>query len=193
MKRMKKIFAKIIRVLTAPPIFAALLCVFLYLLLPGSFASPVHFGLALGFLTALPLLAYPIAALVPALRQKGRDGERNLAVILSVVGYVGGFLFALLFDGAAAELVLYGTYVLSGVGIGIGTLTGFKISGHASGCSGPLAMLAVFVSPWFLCGYLLLPVIFWASRCLGRHSARQLLAGTALPVLAMVLCRVAFL
>lgn len=39
MKRMKKIFAKFVRILTAPPIFAALLCVFLYLLLPGSFAS----------------------------------------------------------------------------------------------------------------------------------------------------------
>lgn len=193
MKRMKRIFAKAVRILTAPPIFAALLCVFLYLLLPGSFASPVHFALALGFLTALPLLAYPIAALIPALRRKGRDGQRNLAVVFSVLGYVGGFLFALLFDGAATELILYGTYVLSGVAIGIGTLTGFKISGHACGCSGPLAMLATFVSPWFLAGYLLLPSIFWSSRCLGRHSAAQLLTGAALPVLAMVLCQIAFL
>ena len=193
MKRMKKIFAKFVRILTAPPIFAALLCVFLYLLLPGSFASPVHFALALGFLTALPLLAYPISALIPALRRKGRDGQRDLAVVFSVIGYVGGILFALLFDGAPTELVLFGTYVLSGVAIGIGTLAGFKISGHTCGCSGPLAMLATFVSPWFLAGYLLLPFIFWSSRCLGRHSAAQLLTGAALPVLAMVLCQIAFL
>lgn len=193
MKRMKKIFARFVRILTAPPIFAALLCVFLYLLLPGNFASPVHFALALGFLTGLPLLAYPIAALIPALRRKGRDGQRDLAVVFSVIGYVGGFLYALLFDGAATELVLYGTYVLSGLAIGVGTLAGFKISGHACGCSGPLAMLATFVSPWFLAGYCLLPFIFWSSRCLGRHSAAQLLTGAALPVLAMVLCRVAFL
>ena len=131
MKRMKKIFARFVRILTAPPIFAALLCVFLYLLLPGNFASPVHFALALGFLTGLPLLAYPIAALIPALRRKGRDGQRDLAVVFSVIGYVGGFLYALLFDGAATELVLYGTYVLSGIAIGVGTLAGFKISGHA--------------------------------------------------------------
>ena len=193
MKRMKKIFAKFVRILTAPPIFAALLCVLLYLLLPGSFASPVHFALALGFLTALPLLAYPISTLIPALRRKGRDGQRDLAAVFSVVGYVGGGLFALLFDGAATELVLYGTYILSGIAIGIGTLAGFKISGHTCGCSGPLAMLATFVSPWFLAGYLLLPFVFWSSRCLGRHSAAQLLTGAALPVLAMVLCRVAFL
>ena len=190
---MKRIFAKFVRILTAPPIFAALLCVLLYLLLPGSFASPVHFALALGSLTALPLLAYPISTLIPALRRKGRDGQRDLAVVFSVVGYVGGGLFALLFDGAATELVLYGTYVLSGIAIGIGTLAGFKISGHTCGCSGPLAMLATFVSPWFLAGYCLLPFIFWSSRCLGRHSAAQLLTGAALPVLAMVLCRVAFL
>ena len=193
MKKMKKIFAKAVRILTAPPIFAALLCVLLYLLLPGSFASPVHFALALGFLTALPLLAYPISTLIPALRRKGRDGQRDLAVVFSVVGYVGGGLFALLFDGAATELVLYGTYILSGIAIGIGTLAGFKISGHTCGCSGPLAMLATFVSPWFLAGYLLLPFVFWSSRCLGRHSAAQLLTGAVLPVLAMMLCQVAFL
>ena len=190
---MKRIFAKFVRILTAPPIFAALLCVFLYLLLPGSFASPVHFALALGFLTALPLLAYPISTLIPALRRKGRDGQRDLAVVFSVVGYVGGGLFALLFDGAATELVLYGTYILSGIAIGIGTLAGFKISGHTCGCSGPLAMLATFVSPWFLAGYLLLPFVFWSIRCLGRHSAAQLLTGAVLPVLAMMLCQVAFL
>ena len=190
---MKRIFARFVRILTAPPIFAALLCVLLYLLLPGSFASPVHFILALGFLTALPLLAYPIAALIPALRRKGRDGQRDLAVVFSVVGYVGGGLFALLFDGAATELVLYGTYVLSGVAIGIGTLTGFKISGHACGCSGPIAMLSVFICPWFLFGYLLITPIFWSSVKLKRHTVPQLLVGSVIPVLAMLVCCAQFL
>ena len=55
---MKEKIAKVIRVLTTPPIFAALLCTLLYGLLPGSFASGVHYVLALVFLTALPLAVH---------------------------------------------------------------------------------------------------------------------------------------
>lgn len=186
-------FAKCIRILTTAPIFAMILCSLLYVLLPESFASAGHYLAALGFLTAAPLLAYPISCAVPALRKKGRDGQRNLAVIFSVVGYVTGFLFAILSGGTATEKVLFGTYLISGIGIAACTLLHFKASGHTCGCSGPIAMLVVFANPWFSIGYLLLVPIFWASKKLGRHSTAQLFAGTVIPVLAMMLCRMIFI
>lgn len=185
--------AKTIRVLTTAPIFAVILSTLLYVLLPDSFASTGHYFAALGFLAGLPLLAYPISYAVPFLRKTGRDGQRNLAVVFSVIGYVAGFLFAMLFGGTATEKVLFGTYLLSGIGIALCTALHFKASGHACGCSGPIAMLAVFVSPWFLVGYLLLKPIAWSSKRLERHSGTQLLAGAMIPVVAMLVCRILFI
>ncbi len=189
---MKKI-AKLIRVITTAPFFAAILCTLLYLLVPNAFASVLHFGLAIGYLTILPLLAYPVAALVPALRAKGRDGQRNLAIVFSVVGYLVGFLTGVLGGGSPTECVLFGTYLLSGISLAVCTLLHFKASGHSCGCSGPIAMLSAFVSPWFFLGYLLLTPIIWSSRKLGRHSGLQLFVGAVIPVVAMVLCCVFFL
>ena len=190
---MGKKLAKVIRVLTTAPVFAGILCTILYLLVPGSFASLSHYLWALGFLVALPLLAYPVAWVIPALRKKGRPLQRNLAVVFSIAGYIGGFLYVMLAGGTAIEKVLFGTYLLSGLAIGICTVCHFKASGHTCGCSGPIAMLAMTVSPWFLLGYLLLTPIIWSSKKLGRHTAGQLAAGAVIPVAAMLLCSVRFL
>lgn len=190
---MKEKFAKVIRIITTPPIFAALLCTLLHLLLPESFASALHYALALCFLTVLPMLAYPVASLVPALRRKGRDGQRNLALVFSVLGYIGGFVMAVGFGGAAVEKVMFGTYLFSGVSLAVCTALHLKASGHTCGCSGPIALLAIFVSPWFLLGYLLLTPIVWASRRLGRHSTAQLVVGAVIPVVMLLLCRAEFI
>lgn len=46
------------------PLFARLLS-------EGAFASAAHYGMATFFLTVLPLLAYPVAYLVPTLHKRG--------------------------------------------------------------------------------------------------------------------------
>lgn len=185
--------AKLVRVLTTPPVFAALLSTLLYILYDGSFASFGHYLSALFFLTGLPLLAYPVAALVPPLRRKGRRAQRNLALVFSLVGYIGGFLVAMLAGGAAVEKVMLGTYLFSGAALAVTTVCHFKASGHTCGCSGPIAMLSFFVSPWFLLGYFLLTPIFWSSKKLGRHTPAQLVAGCIIPVVGILLCSLCFL
>lgn len=192
MSKVTKYLAKAVRVITTPPVFAAILCTLLYILLADGFASLGHYLAALGFLTGLPMLAYPLAALIPALRRKGRDGQRNLALIFSLLGYIGGFLLAVLGGGTVTEKVLFGTYLLSGGTLAVCTALHFKASGHTCGCSGPIAMLATSVHPLFLCGYLLITPIFWSSKKLGRHTPAQLAVGAVIPVLAMLLCRVVF-
>lgn len=189
----KEKIAKLLRILTTPPVFALILCTLLYFLLNGAFASLRHYLAAVFFLTVLPVLAYPVAALIPSLRKKGRDGQRNLSIAFSVLGYIGGFLYAILGGGAAVEKVLFGTYLISGVTLAVCTFLHYKASGHACGCSGPVAMLSVFVCPWFLFGYLLLTPVIWSSMKLKRHTATQLLVGTVIPVLAMLICRAQFL
>ena len=110
-----------------------------------------------------------------------------------VLGYLIGFLAAVLDDGAAMEKVVFGTYLISGTTLAVCTLLHFKASGHTCGCSGPIAALSIFINPWFLVGYVLLTPIIWSSIRLKRHTALQLLAGCVIPVLAMLICRAQFL
>ena len=189
---MKLKIAKVIRVLTVPPVLAAILCTLFYFLYDGAFASLTHYLAALFFLTVLPFLAYPVAAMIPPLRRKGRNGQRNLALVFSVVGYICGFLFALLCGGAAVEKVLLGTYLICGCTLALCTCLHFKASGHTCGCSGPIATLSIFISPWFLLGYLLMTPVIWSSIRMKRHTPFQLLIGSMIPIIAMLICRAQF-
>ena len=182
---MKQKFAQAVRILTTPPVFSALMCTLLYVIVPGSFASLGHYLLAIVCLSLLPVLAYPVSYLIPALRRGGRKTQRNLALVFSVLGYLIGFLAAVLDGGAAMEKVVFGTYLISGATLAVCTLLHFKASGHTCGCSGPIAALSIFINPWFLVGYVLLTPIIWSSIRLKRHTALQLLAGCVIPVLAM--------
>lgn len=156
---MKQKFAQAVRILTTPPVFSALMCTLLYVLVPGSFASLGHYLLAIVCLSLLPVLAYPVSYLIPALRRGGRKTQRNLALVFSVLGYLIGFLAAVLDGGAAMEKVVFGTYLISGATLAVCTLLHFKASGHTCGCSGPIAALSIFINPWFLVGYVLLTPI----------------------------------
>ena len=69
---MKQKFAQAVRILTTPPVFSALMCTLLYVIVPGSFASLGHYLLAIVCLSLLPVLAYPVSYLIPALRRGGR-------------------------------------------------------------------------------------------------------------------------
>ena len=185
---MKQKLAKLIRVITIPPVFAALLCTLLYCRVDGAYASAGHYVAALCFLSFLPLLSYPVSAMVPAFRNDRRKAERTLGLIFSVAGYIGGALFVLFTHCTKIETAIYGTYLLSGLSLAVCTALRFKASAHTCGCSGPIAGLSYFISPWFLLGYILLGVVSWASIRLKRHSTMQLIGGSVIPVLALLLC-----
>lgn len=185
---LKDRLAKAVRIFTTPPVFAFALCTIAYFELENGFASSAHYWLSVFFLTLLPLLSYLLFISVPALRKKGRNTERNLALAFSVAGYVGGFLFSH-WGGTAFERAVMDTYLFSGALLALCTLLHFKASGHTSGCSGPLIALALFVSPWYLLGYILLTPVVWSSLKLKRHTPLQLLTGALIPVMAMLLFR----
>ena len=90
---MDKVF-RIIRILTVPPVFALALLVTAYCCMPGVFASP---GELLGFilcLSVLPVLGYPLQRVLPRFREKGREGQRSLAMLFSAAGYLLGLAAA---------------------------------------------------------------------------------------------------
>lgn len=91
---MKEKLAKIIRIITVPPILVAELIIVLLFRRPDIFHSAVDYAVALIFLGLFPILVYPICAMIPKLKKTGREGQRNLAFVGTVVGYTLAFLYS---------------------------------------------------------------------------------------------------
>ena len=153
---MRKV-AKIVRVLTVAPIMALLMLVIMYFNKSELFGSLTNFILSIVFLTILPLLAYPFQPLIKKFKDKGREGQRTLAMIFAVAGYICGCLSALLLRAPKFVLIIYLTYLLSGALIMLfNKLFHLKASGHACGVTGPFALLVCFGQT---CGYIGIPVL----------------------------------
>ena len=186
---MKKACSKVIRILTAPPIIATLTLTVLFLFQSTLFGGVLHFLLAVFSLGVLPMLAYPLQPFIPKFKNKGRDGQRTLAMIFSVCGYLIGTLTALLLRAPTFVLLVYLAYLFSGILLTvINKLFHKKASGHACGIAGPLALLSCFASPLTL--LLSIPVYLsalWASLEMKRHTLAQFLGGSASPVCIILL------
>ena len=177
---------KFIRIVTISPVMALLLLLTLFFAVPSSFGSVPELLFAILFICVLPVLAYPIQPFIPGFRGKGRKGQRDLAIVMSVIGYVCGIIHILLSDPKNPMLVVYLTYLLSGAGIALfSALTPIKASGHACGVAGPIAAVTYFVGLWGLMGIIIYILMFVSSLRMKRHTIAELIAGTILPVIAM--------
>lgn len=180
---MKKRIPKLIRVLTTPPIMALLALSLLFLRDSAIFGSSMHFILAILFLCMLPLLAYPLQPFIPKFKDKGRDGQRNLAMIFSVCGYLLGNLTTLFLHAPTSLWLIYLAYLISGILIAlVNKVFHKKASGHACGIAGPLSLLVCFGMPTaLLVGIPIYLAALWASLEMKRHTLPQFLGGTAIP------------
>lgn len=186
----KEKLAKTIRILTLAPLMALETLILLHLSRPRLFRGTWDLAFPILFLTILPLLAYPLQYCIPPLRKKGREMQRKLAILLAVVGYFGGAIWAFASGAAAWLQVLMLTYLISGALIALfNRLLHIRASGHACGVSGPVLYLLGLLGGKALWGLLLMPILWWASRVLKRHTGGQLLWGSALSAAALVLAR----
>lgn len=189
----KEKVCKIIRILTVAPLLALAALTILYFAKSEVFAAGGDTGLAnylfgVLFLTAFPLLAYPLQPIVPGFRGKGREGQRNLAILMAVIGYIGATIYAFAADTTADFRVVVLSYLFSGVLILVfNKVFHIRASGHASGVAGPVAYLLYFLGPVALGGVLLMAVVFWASLTMGRHTLLQLLTGALISVASIAL------
>lgn len=174
--------AKVLRIITVPPIMALLLVTVLYAVLKEkAFAEPIRYFEAVFTLAILPVLSYPICKLVPSLKKRGRKTERSLSIVFSIVGYLMGTLFAIFARGTRVELTLYLTYIMSGALMGLCSFVfRFRASGHACGSAGPFTMLAHQLGVGWVLGFLLLIPVFASSIRLKRHTVTELIAGGAI-------------
>lgn len=187
---MNKVY-KVIRVATVPPLIALLLFITLGLYNEISWIDAL---LGVLFIGILPILAYPAQRFIPYFKDKGREGQRNLAIIFAVVGYIVGCTLALIFNAPAKVVLIYLDYLLSGILIAVfNKLFNLRASGHACGIVGPVAMLIYFglYIPAII-GLVLTVLVFISSIGMKRHTLLQLIGGSLITVSALVLLIIPF-
>lgn len=172
--------AHAIRIVCVPPVMVGILLVLLFTLRDDVFAAPAEFIASLLGLTVLPILAYPVSVLIPAIRKKGREGQRSLAMYFSTVGYVGVFVYGLAAHVGTGLMHIYAGYLFSVVIILVGNkVFKVRISGHACSVSGPTVYSAYFLGLWgIIVGVLCWAAILWASLVMKRHTFREFIFGT---------------
>lgn len=185
----KKKVAKIIRIATIPPLMVCALLLLLYFIKDDIILSIPTLLLSMLFLMVIPVLAYPLASVIPGYRRQGRDGQRNLAFILSFAGYAAAVVYGLVVSVGKKLLLIYSTYFVSVIILAaFNKLARIRASGHSCSMTGPL-ILAVYFIGWesLLPCAVLFASIIWASLYLKRHSPKELLLGGASAALAFVL------
>lgn len=186
---MKDSAARIIRICTLAPLLAAVMLVFLYAAQPEVFGSLGGLLRQLLFLSLFPLLAYPVQPLIPSFREKGREGQRHLAMIFAFAGYLFNGIVNICVH-SSRELSLIGwVYLLSGITILLcNRFFRLRASGHAAGVGAVIGLLTLTGHPGTLVATLpLLFLVFWSSIAAKRHTLPQLIGGTLIPVVWSVL------
>ena len=183
-----------VRVATVPPVMVGILLLLLFLFRKDHFGSPLHMTVSACLLTVLPLVAYPLSMLVPAIRKKGREGQRSLAMYLSAAGYLAVFVYGLIARVGNGLLHIYAGYLFSVIIILItNKLLHIRVSGHACAVSGPMVYAACYLGWWSLAvGAVLWGAILWASLVMKRHTVKEFLLGTATCLVAFAVSWIAF-
>lgn len=181
---MKLKISKFIRIITTAPICALALITSLLFARPDIMNYKNYF-VSIITLVILPLLAYPLAPLLPRFKKKGRDGERTLAMIMAVAGYIVGIIYSIIAKIPVKLLEVYLTYLFSGIILfAINKLFKLKASGHACGIAGPSIIAAVYLgAPAIVIGILVYLLSLWASLVTKRHTVYQFLGGAVIPIL----------
>ncbi len=175
--------SKIIRRFTIPPVFAAGLLITVFIVFPEYYGTPLHLIGGLFFLSLLPTLAYPLQRYIPHFKDRGREGQRSLAMIFSFSGYLFGTVVSLVTRAPRQLLALYLAYLLCGIGmLLLNKLLKVKASGHACGIVGPIILLYYFGLPLpATLGLMLVVPVFVSSIQTKQHTAPQLACGSMIP------------
>ncbi len=185
---MKKL-GMFIRKITIPPVFALVLLFSVCFSDLNNIDVILHALEGVIFIAFFPVLAYPLQKYIPAYKDKGREGQRSLAIIFSFVGYSIAVIIAFVFKAPEIIKFIYLNYLFCGFSILLcDKVFKIKASGHACGVIGPLITMVYFklYIPAIICALFAIPV-FIASVYTKRHTPLQLLGGAIIAISALVL------
>ncbi|MDR1240546.1 MAG: hypothetical protein LBK29_01540 [Oscillospiraceae bacterium] len=176
--------AKFFRIITLAPVVAFFLVSKLFFGDPACFGGTKNYVFSIIFIVIFPLLGYPLQLIMP--KFKGRENQRNLAILTAIIGYIFAVLYGFLFRVPKLLIIIFLTYFISGFGIIVSNkIFRIKASGHACGAVGS-AVMCVYVSEIspMLCiiNFCLISAVFWSSLKLARHNIWQLFLGSMVSV-----------
>ena len=181
--------ALFIRKITIPPVFAVVLLCSVYFTHPAAIGSVWQLIAGILFLAGLPTLAYPLQKYIPHFKDKGRDGQRSLAMLFSFAGYLLGTVVTLWQDAPVELKIIYLEYLFCGISmLVLNKVFKLKASGHACGVIGPMIMmvyLGLYI-PAAICALFAVPV-YISSVKTKRHTPMQLLAGALIPLVMLLI------
>lgn len=185
---MKKVIAKILRVLTIPPLLVSALLTVIYLTRDTTFRGLPDYLAAVICLAVIPALAYPLQPLIPGFKGKGRDGQRELAFVMSTIGYIAGFAYAYISNTHDEFKFIITAYLLSVILLLIfNKIFHLKASGHACGVLGPLLFAVYFLGPaWAIPCAVVAIGVAWSSVALSRHTPKDLCLGGVCALTAFI-------
>lgn len=140
---MEKVY-KVIRTLTVAPLLALLMIVIVAANCDGVFPSLWHMIYSMFFLGILPLLAYPLQKYIPAYKDKGREGQRNLAIVFAVAGFTMGCFISFVFPASDGMRVIFLEYFCGALTVLVfNKVFHIRLSGHSCGALAPLISIVV--------------------------------------------------
>lgn len=184
----KEHLAKIIRIVSVPPIMVSIFILILVYNKNNIFRNSTEIIIMIALLGFVPALAYVLSGLVPKIREQGREGQRKLAFITNLAGYSIALLWAVFTNADKGLLLICLTYFLSVVFLTICNRGfHFRASGHASSFTGPLILLVYFLG-WkvIIPALMIAGFIVWASVYLKRHTIKELAGGILVNILAFI-------
>jgi hypothetical protein len=159
----------------------------LYIYRPDVYPTGWHFAYMVFYLGVLPMLAYPLQPVVPHFKWKGRDGQRTLAMIFALVGYVFCLVTCALTKASADMWLICLEYLISGVLIFVfNKVFHIKLSAHGCGSAGPIFLLLYFGLYVPAAIMAVLTVIAYVSSVkMKRHTVPQLIGGSLVSILLL--------
>lgn len=181
----------LIRKVTVPPIFATAFLIVMYFMNSSGFTSLWQLICGIVFLGILPILGYPLQKYIPHFKERGREGQRSLAMIFSVAGYLLGTITAFVTKASPELCIVYLEYLLSGIVMIIfNKVFHLKASGHACGIVAPVVLFIYFrmLVPAVIGGLLVIPVLV-SSLKTKRHTMPQLLGGCLISTACLLIIK----
>ena len=190
----KEKFSKIIRIITIPPVLVSALFIIIYFKRPDVITSLRDLLLSILFLGIIPFLAYPVVSLIPNVKDI-RGTQRKLAFVLNILGYILAFVYGFIFKVAIDLKLIYSTYLISVILLTfINLVLKTKASGHATSMAGPLYLLIYLKLYFFLVIFIVSYIlVFISSILLKRHTVKEFMIGTLVPVVALMLSLLIFI
>lgn len=172
--------AQITRILTVPPCMVLALILTLQFTAGNFFETPQNLAVAIAGFVVLPILAYPLQKLVPKWRSGGREKQRKLAFVSSLIGYFLAFLYRFTLTTGRLR-VFFGVYFYTVVLLTVcNKVLHIRASGHGASAISPAVLSGLYggILPCAIFSVVFL-ISAWASVYLKRHKISDIVCGVA--------------